>query len=480
MTKKKKEILKSIGEAFACFALVLVFIFALFGVGAFCERLNQNAEKDDSARITASAEEIAPLDSSYFSHYVDLPVPLQIAHFHISGVASSALDDNVLGYFNFPFPSSEFSYFIRSNVPLDFTVYVSLLTSSGVRYSYNSTAINSGVYVQCPGGFTNVASSFSRFYVSSPVVDFEYDFDIFFVPSSASYSFFDFYNYVFLEGRTEGFTAGKAEGVEEGKNQGYQNGYDEGLKQGSSATRYGIWFDARVDGVFNYDPNGMGIETDYVSITATDLKPDYINAGIGFDSILSQYYYYPDKDWTLTNCTITIKFSIPFVYDSTLNPIIKYGASLVESGYFYTLSGDRFGFDFLYNSEPNDGDRLQLDSGNSLRDVSSMSLYIGRASDLLGEIVLVSRDNSYMGGYNSGYDQGLSVGYGQGYTAGLSIAQNGSFFSLISAVIDAPVHAFSSLLDFEILGFNMRSVVLSLLVTALIMGVIRLFSGGKT
>lgn len=75
------------------------------------------------------------------------------------------------------------------------------------------------------------------------------------------------------------------------------------------------------------------------------------------------------------------------------------------------------------------------------------------------------------------YNQGQQSGYDSGYTAGIAAGGNNSFLSLITAVVDAPITAFTSLLNFDILGFNVKNVVLSLLTAALVIACIRFFSG---
>lgn len=75
------------------------------------------------------------------------------------------------------------------------------------------------------------------------------------------------------------------------------------------------------------------------------------------------------------------------------------------------------------------------------------------------------------------YNQGQQAGYDKGYSAGISDGGNNSFLSLITAVVDAPITAFTSLLNFEILGFNVKNVILSILTAALVIACIRFFSG---
>ena len=64
--------------------------------------------------------------------------------------------------------------------------------------------------------------------------------------------------------------------------------------------------------------------------------------------------------------------------------------------------------------------------------------------------------------YNNGYNKG----YESGYNAGSS--DSGTFANMIFAVIDAPVKTINGLLDFEVLGVNMRNFFLSLVSVTLI------------
>ena len=80
-------------------------------------------------------------------------------------------------------------------------------------------------------------------------------------------------------------------------------------------------------------------------------------------------------------------------------------------------------------------------------------------------------------GKEDGLKQGKELGYNTGYAEGVAAAGDYTFFGLISAVIDAPISAFSALFNFEILGMNMRSFVLSLLTAVVLVAVVRFFMG---
>lgn len=77
-------------------------------------------------------------------------------------------------------------------------------------------------------------------------------------------------------------------------------------------------------------------------------------------------------------------------------------------------------------------------------------------------------------GYNKGYNAGDSVGYSRGYNDGANSANNYTFFSLVSAVIDAPIQAFMGLFNFEILGINLAGFFTGLLTLAFIITIVRL------
>jgi len=103
----------------------------------------------------------------------------------------------------------------------------------------------------------------------------------------------------------------------------------------------------------------------------------------------------------------------------------------------------------------------------------------------------LSDDQIYLQGYNqgladnqstiydNGYIAGYDTGYGVGRNDGIASANNYSFLGLIGAVIDAPINAFTSLFNFEFMGFNLLNFITSLITLALIIWLIKLIFGGK-
>ena len=80
--------------------------------------------------------------------------------------------------------------------------------------------------------------------------------------------------------------------------------------------------------------------------------------------------------------------------------------------------------------------------------------------------------------YNDGYNTGHRIGYDSGYNKGSR--DGNSWLGLFTAVIDAPVNVFSNLLNFDVLGFNMKNLFLSLLTVALAVAILRLFAKGDS
>ena len=94
-------------------------------------------------------------------------------------------------------------------------------------------------------------------------------------------------------------------------------------------------------------------------------------------------------------------------------------------------------------------------------------------------------NNAYQSGYFAGLNEAnrdkkfaIDKAYNQGKNDGIESANKYSFLGLISAVIDAPVRAFTSLFNFELLGVNLSAFMFGLLTLALIIFIVKLFLGG--
>lgn len=89
-------------------------------------------------------------------------------------------------------------------------------------------------------------------------------------------------------------------------------------------------------------------------------------------------------------------------------------------------------------------------------------------------------DNGFSAGVNSINKTDIfNQGYTKGFSEGSAEGSNYSFLSLIGAVIDAPISAFTGMFDFTLLGVNLRSFILAMLTLAIVIVLIRIALGGK-
>ena len=82
-------------------------------------------------------------------------------------------------------------------------------------------------------------------------------------------------------------------------------------------------------------------------------------------------------------------------------------------------------------------------------------------------------------GYQNGYKKGKTDGYNSGYSYGVRESNDYTFLGLISACIDAPISYFTSLFNFELLGFNLSSFFKVVFTICVIVTIIRLCFGRK-
>lgn len=82
-------------------------------------------------------------------------------------------------------------------------------------------------------------------------------------------------------------------------------------------------------------------------------------------------------------------------------------------------------------------------------------------------------DSGYTQGTSDGYTNGYNAGYGAGTNHGIETASDYSFLSLIGAVVDAPIKAFTGLFNFNILGVNLSSFLFGLFTIAVIIVVVK-------
>lgn len=234
------------------------------------------------------------------------------------------------------------------------------------------------------------------------------------------------------------------------------NGSDTSFKSISSKNfngYYGIPFNFFMPGMgetvnnYNFIPSGYVTDISKVPESyKTNINLTNANA-IGNSSVVSQIRTLWSKYYAVASKTYIANTSEAF-YTDGFNKGYDRGYSEGIKDYKQTMYQD---YEAMYNKGYNDG--------------------VASCEDSSGE--------KFQKKYDEGFVAGKSAGYSSGYTAGAASAQNYTFMGLLGAVVDAPIKAFTGLLDFDILGVNMSSFVLSMLTLSVIVIIIKICLGGK-
>lgn len=266
--------------------------------------------------------------------------------------------------------------------------------------------------------------------------------------------------------------------IEDMLNEKYKAGY----AAASDDLSLGVLKGSKISATFTYE-NGTK--------TITDEEPVFTYNGIDLSGYASKYYYNDNNsDYILETADVTITFAEAFTYEAF--PIGFYGnsASVVYGGYFIGSDGKQYSCERDVSSN---GSAFKIGEGtyDSNLQVKAIKIGFGRASDTLNGTVIVHSGqyrNGYANGYNdgefAGFSDGVKVGkkdgyeagYNEGYSYGMNVS-DGGFIKLLSATIDAPVKAFTSLLNFEVLGVNMKDFVISILTLMFVLTIVRFCLG---
>lgn len=194
-------------------------------------------------------------------------------------------------------------------------------------------------------------------------------------------------------------------------------------------------------------------------------------------------YYIPCSNFNFANGELIINCSVEFNYisfgfcrdngDGTYTSIgLPFDATL-KSGLFFsnvTLSGKSTALTSAIDIARKKGYFEGYDDGHVAG--YDDGYFIG-----YDDGVANSYDYGYGKGHDAGYSEGKSDGYDAGFSDGVNDARDYSFFSLISAVLDAPVQAFKGLLNFEILGVDMLGFVTGLVTLSVVIIILKIIFG---
>lgn len=201
----------------------------------------------------------------------------------------------------------------------------------------------------------------------------------------------------------------------------------------------------------------------------------YRNYGVSYSSYLvAQWpefiivFLYNSKYYVVSSPLLT----------SSYNAYIKgnLGSSLSENEIYQN------GYNVGYNKGFNDGNNNVINNPNNY-DLYSKTQYdnnynTGKTDGItIGENNVKDNPNNYdlynQTQYDSNYTNGKNVGYSTGYNKGVADSNDYTFIGLIGSVIDAPIQAFTSLFNFDLLGFNLLNFVKALFTLMVIIVVAR-------
>lgn len=243
-----------------------------------------------------------------------------------------------------------------------------------------------------------------------------------------------------------------------------------GLTDGVYSARvYGVSNDNNNTGTFTID----GVNSDVLNAEMALSRSSFLYAYINPQSDLNyRYNIFVYHSGQLSSNIIKVRFS-SYV---NLNPNIIKPADLYNTITYFDDNGEFIEFQFpLYSNVLNNqllfNERYYYFTGSFTDNTFYEEGFEAGVEDGFnrGEQV----------GYENGYNAGNTIGYGNGYTDGLAQGGNYSFMGLIGAVIDAPVTAFTSLLNFNVFGVNILALVTGLLSIAIIVLIVKLCLGGR-
>ena len=266
----------------------------------------------------------------------------------------------------------------------------------------------------------------------------------------------DVYNDGYNKGESAGHEAGYQEGYEDANNElsnilvalgndkySSPHGSVANYKATSDSLSFDTISNSSETGTFSDPSVALKLDTFVTKDTVYNISYSSLRGLCYLDFVYSDVYFII-LELPASSSPVSIDFTLPYNFtgDFSVNTLYLRGASSVSGGGPAVLSG--------------------------------MTLSVKYDSE---QAYQQGYEQGEEAGYQSGHTAGYDSGYDVGYSDGIATAGNSSFLSLITAVVDAPITAFTSLLNFEVLGVNLKKLVLSILTAALVIACVRFFSG---
>lgn len=225
------------------------------------------------------------------------------------------------------------------------------------------------------------------------------------------------------------------------------------------------------NGTMTFSPDGSSMSTpiylqvDYTSTSATVTQrsalPDidlYLTTFYGYGKVSVNDYYCPINVMDMFEL---LSFNMTWASDYQA---VNVSQSELDTAY---QSGYNAG---LANGSVQPSSELQIENSQLKKDISTLQT----------EVTQLNSDNSKLqsdlDSLNSSFSNQLAsekaLSYSQGYQDGAATNGN-TFMGLISSVIDVPIKTFINLFDIEVLGYNIKDFLISILSLCFVAAVVR-------
>lgn len=226
---------------------------------------------------------------------------------------------------------------------------------------------------------------------------------------------------------------------------------------------------------WSYDSNGNVDVNIYVANTNFNLTRYDFDFDVGYGDIVLPYFSKNGVYWT------DVTTDVSFTYNSTEEEFITYFES-INNFMIRIVANSYIQYNFMASSFSTSMPLFTVfyDLGNNFNPS------ITRTYPVMNPVTFGGLSGS---DYASAYEEGRTIGFEEGKSyakdyyyelgkqEGLNQSNPYTFYNLIGAVIDVPINAFKSLLNFNLFDVNLLDFVLSILTFFLILKVIGWFSG---
>ena len=224
-------------------------------------------------------------------------------------------------------------------------------------------------------------------------------------------------------------------------------------------------------GTMVFSPSGTSMETpiylqvDYTPTSATVTQrsalPDkdlYLTTFYGYGKVTMNNYYCPINVMDMFEL---LAFNMTWASDYKSSSLSQ---SELDTAY---QSGYNAG---LANGSVQPSSALQIENSQLKKDISSLQTEVTQLNINNSEL------QSELDALNASFPNQLasekSLSYSQGYQAGAATNGN-TFMGLMSAVLDVPIKTFINLFDIEVLGYNIKDFLISILSLCFVASIVR-------